>query len=969
MWRPLERQWHFHAWLLVALAAVFAFVWQAPPHQPFQGVASYLPLHTALETFSLVVSFLVFGVAWNAYARERAGNLVILGCVFLAVGLIDFLHTLSYKGMPAFITPGDPEKAINFWLAARYLAAAGLVLAAVRPWRPLAHPRLRYAWLAGALTLAALVGWIGLFHQDALPRTFIEGKGLTPLKIGAEYVLVVLFAGAAVLFFLRARRGASYDAMSLFTATLVSILSELCFTLYSDVTDVFNLLGHVYKVIAYGFIYRAVFVESVRAPFRQVQEAEARYRAVVGDLPVLLCRFLPDGTLTFVNDAYCRYFGKTRDELIGYSWVPLVPEEDREYVKGRFGSLSRDNPVVAYEHRVVVPGGEVRWQRWLDRAVFDGERLVEYQSIGEDITERRRAEAALRETEERYRRIFAGARDGIVLIDAETGFVTDGNPEFERLCDRPLAQLKGMRIWELRPPDMREAARRKFEEIRATGSGGSAELGFQRPDGTVVPVEFVATRIRIGGREFLQSICRDITERKRAEELLRESEAHYRTLAENLPGIVYRVYVREKNRMQFFNRTATEVTGYATEELVAGDVCSLDPLIVSEDRERVIATVERAIAENRPFTVEYRLRHKSGDIRLLLEQGTPILGPDGKPLYIDGVVFDVTERKRAAQEIGRTKELLERMFESIHVLVAYMDRDFNFIRVNRAYAEADGRAPEFFPGKNHFALYPGEEVEAIFRRVVETGEPYVAIERPFVYAEHPERGTSYWDWRVEPVKDAGGRVESIVFTLLNVTERVLTAQRLRQGLERTVEAIAATIEMRDPYTAGHERRVVELATAIARALGLAEEKIEGLRFAALVHDIGKIRIPAEILSKPTALSPIEFEMIKSHCQVGYDILKGIAFPWPVARIVLEHHERLDGSGYPSGLKGAQTLLESKILTVADVVEAMASHRPYRPALGIDAALAHLTEKRGLWYDPAAADACLRVFREKGFRFS
>ncbi|TAM45340.1 MAG: PAS domain S-box protein [Gammaproteobacteria bacterium] len=837
MWRPLERQWHFHAWLLVALAAVFAFVWQAPPHQPFQGVASYLPLHTALETFSLVVSFLVFGVAWNAYARERAGNLVILGCVFLAVGLIDFLHTLSYKGMPAFITPGDPEKAINFWLAARYLAAAGLVLAAVRPWRPLAHPGLRYAWLAGALTLAALVGWIGLFHQDVLPRTFIEGKGLTPLKIGAEYVLVVLFAGAAVLFFLRARRGASYDAMSLFTATLVSILSELCFTLYSDVTDVFNLLGHVYKVIAYGFIYRAVFVESVRAPFRQVQEAEARYRAVVGDLPVLLCRFLPDGTLTFVNDAYCRYFGKTRDELIGYSWVPLVPEEDREYVKGRFGSLSRDNPVVAYEHRVVVPGGEVRWQRWLDRAVFDGERLVEYQSIGEDITERRRAEAALRETEERYRRIFAGARDGIVLIDAETGFVTDGNPEFERQCDRPLAQLKGMRIWELRPPDMREAARRKFEEVRATGSGGSAELGLQRPDGTVVPVEFVATRIRIGGREFLQSICRDIT-----------------------------------------------------------------------------------------------------------------------------------ERKRAAQELRRTHELLERMFESIHVLVAYLDRDFNFIRVNRAYAEADGRTPEFFPGKNHFMLYPSAENEAIFRRVVETGEPYVAISKPFEYAEHPERGVSYWDWRVAPVRDTDGRVDGLIFSLLDVTERVLAERRLRAGLERTVEAIAATIEMRDPYTAGHERRVVELATAIAREVGLAEERIEGLRFAALVHDIGKIRIPAEILSKPAALSPIEFEMIKTHCQTGHDILKGIEFPWPVARMVLEHHERLDGSGYPGGLKGVQTLLESKILTVADVVEAMSSHRPYRPALGIDIALAHLTEKRGLWYDPAAADACVRLFREKNFRF-
>lgn len=224
-----------------------------------------------------------------------------------------------------------------------------------------------------------------------------------------------------------------------------------------------------------------------------------------------------------------------------------------------------------------------------------------------------------------------------------------------------------------------------------------------------------------------------------------------------------------------------------------------------------------------------------------------------------------------------------------------------------------------------------------------------------------ERCHTFYDESGKPLRSLG--------TVQDITERVLTERRLREGLERTVEAIAATIEMRDPYTAGHERRVVELATAIARELGLAEEKIEGLRFAALVHDIGKIRIPAEILSKPAVLSPIEFEMIKAHCQVGHDILKGIEFPWPVARIVLEHHERLDGSGYPNGLKGGQALLESKILAVADVVEAMASHRPYRPALGVDAALAEIAGKRGIWYDPGVVDACLRLFRERGFRFN
>ncbi len=833
------KQLRFHEWFVLALATVFVAVWQAPPHQPFEGLASYLPLHTALETFSFVISFLVFGVVWNAYARERAGNLVILACVFLAVGLIDFLHTLSYKGMSAFVTPGDPEKAINFWLAARYLAAAGLALTALRPWRPLTHPGQRYAWLAGALALTALVGWIGLFHQEVLPRTFIEGKGLTPLKIGAEYMLVALFAGAAMLFFLRARRGAPYDAMSLFTAAVVSILSELSFTLYSDVTDVFNLLGHVYKVIAYGFIYRAVFVESVRAPFRQVQEAEARYRAVVGDLPVLLCRFLPDGTLTFVNDAYCRYFGKTREELIGHSWVPLVPEEDREYVKGRFGALSRDRPVVAYEHRVVIPGGEIRWQRWLDRAVFEGERLVEYQSIGEDVTERRRAETALREAEERYRGIFAGARDGIVLIDAGTGFVADCNPEFERQCDRPLAQLKGLRIWELQPPEMREAARAKFEEIKTMGSGGSAELGLQRPDGTVVPVEFMATRIRIGGREFLQSICRDITERKQAEAALRHSEDS----------------LKEAQRIAHIGNWDLDLV-------------------------RNVLTWSDEI---------YRM-------------------------------FEIDPAKFGAS--------YEAFLDAIHP----DDREL----VNRAYTES-----------------------------VKNRMPYDIVHR----LRMQDGRIKYVNEHCETFYDETGKPLRSVGTVQDVTERVLIERRLRDGLERTVEAIAATIEMRDPYTAGHERRVVELATAIARELGLAGEKIEGLRFAALVHDIGKIRIPAEILSKPAALSPIEFEMIKGHCQVGYDILKGIEFPWPVARIVLEHHERLDGSGYPKGLQGGQTLLESKILAVADVVEAMASHRPYRPAHGIEAALAEIERHRGEWYDPAVVDACVRLFREKGFNFS
>jgi putative nucleotidyltransferase with HDIG domain len=192
--------------------------------------------------------------------------------------------------------------------------------------------------------------------------------------------------------------------------------------------------------------------------------------------------------------------------------------------------------------------------------------------------------------------------------------------------------------------------------------------------------------------------------------------------------------------------------------------------------------------------------------------------------------------------------------------------------------------------------------------------------------------------------------------------------KLHRTLEKTVEAVAATVEMRDPYTAGHERRVAGLATAIAREMKLSEAEIEGVHFGALIHDLGKIQVPAEILSKPTRLSSIEFELIKSHPRAGHEIIKGIEFPWPVARMVLEHHERLDGSGYPQGLKGDAIALESRILAVADVVEAMSSHRPYRPGLGIEAALKEIEEKRDRWFDPQAVDACLRLFREKRFTF-
>jgi HD-GYP domain-containing protein (c-di-GMP phosphodiesterase class II) len=195
-----------------------------------------------------------------------------------------------------------------------------------------------------------------------------------------------------------------------------------------------------------------------------------------------------------------------------------------------------------------------------------------------------------------------------------------------------------------------------------------------------------------------------------------------------------------------------------------------------------------------------------------------------------------------------------------------------------------------------------------------------------------------------------------------------TLGKLRSAMGGIVQAMAMTVERRDPYTAGHQRRVSDLARGVAVEMALSSHQIDGIRIAGLIHDLGKICVPAEILSKPGQLSEIEHTLIKDHPQVGYEILKEVEFPWPVAQIVLQHHERIDGSGYPAGLCGEDILVEARTLAVADVVEAMASHRPYRPTLGRDMALEEISQNRGVLYDPDVVDACMKLLLEKDFQF-
>jgi putative nucleotidyltransferase with HDIG domain len=236
-------------------------------------------------------------------------------------------------------------------------------------------------------------------------------------------------------------------------------------------------------------------------------------------------------------------------------------------------------------------------------------------------------------------------------------------------------------------------------------------------------------------------------------------------------------------------------------------------------------------------------------------------------------------------------------------------------------------------------------------------------------------GTTVWtETKFSFIRDENQRPVAILGVARDITERKLAEDKLQQTLNSLRKAVGTTIqvlvsasESKDPYTAGHQKKSADVAIAIAAEMGLAQDRIEGIHMAAIIHDIGKLSIPAEILSKPTKLTEIEFSLIKEHARSGYEMLKDVESPWPLAEIVYQHHERMNGSGYPRNLKGDEILLESRILAVADVVEAMASHRPYRPTLGINAALEEIEKNKGILYDNTVADACLRLFREKGYQ--
>jgi PAS domain S-box-containing protein len=336
-------------------------------------------------------------------------------------------------------------------------------------------------------------------------------------------------------------------------------------------------------------------------------------------------------------------------------------------------------------------------------------------------------------------------------------------------------------------------------------------------------------------------------------------------------------------------------------------------------------------------------------------------------------IRDITEHKKAEQALRESEERYKALYNRSLDCVFVLDLEGQFIDANQAALALLGYDRTEISSLNISSLLDERDLSKGLQDINEIIQTGFQKEISIYRLRRKDGGIVYVETQGSIIY-SDDKPHSIQGIARDITERIQAEDDRKQSFEQTRKALGATthaisslVETRDPYTAGHQRKVADLAQSIATEMNLSSDQIDGLRMAATIHDLGKISIPAEILAMPRKLTDFEFNLMKTHPQSGYGILKGIEFPWPIARMILEHHERVNGSGYPNGLTGDNLLLESRILAVADVVEAMASHRPYRPALGIDAALREIDKNKGVLYDLEVVDACLRIFNTKNYK--
>jgi PAS domain S-box-containing protein/putative nucleotidyltransferase with HDIG domain len=711
----------------------------------------------------------------------------------------------------------------------------------------------------------------------------------------------------------------------------------------------------------------------------KLREREAQYRMLAEHTADTVWLMDRDLNITYVSPTVQKLRGFTPQEILD---LPLEKQLTPDSLKLAYELFFKElpkadadpsySPIYTLELEFSRKDGTTVWAESKFTIIRDPSgKPISILAEARDITERRLLEEILRESEEKFRNVFDNSAIGKLITSLDRTVIV--NQAFADMLGYTKEELSHIKWQDISHPDDIDEIKRKLEPLQA-GREKYARFvkRYVKKNGAIVWGD-VSTVLQMdnGGKPlyYITSII-DITERKKAEEALQKSETLLKSTSEMAKVGGWEVDAKT------FEVNWSEET-YRIHELPLGHKPPLEEAINyfhPDERQKLSDSIQRSLKYGEAWDLEMRFTSAKGKHLWTRAICFPVI-ENGKTVRLKGTFQDITERKLAQQIIEKQREEYRTIFDAVRPMIMYKDKEGVIQRINKSGAATVNRDPKEMVGKTLYDFFPAAEADKFAeedKQVIASGKPLIGLISEYTRPSGRKRWAQID--RI-PYFDANGDVMGIITLSQDITRRKLAEQNLEKSyaslkktLNDAIQTMVKIVEMRDPYTAGHQQKVADLATAIAGKMNLEDTRIEQLKMAAVVHDIGKMQVSSDILSKPGKLSHNELELIQAHAQHGYDIVKSMDFPCSIAQAILQHHERLDGSGYPNGLKGEDILLEAKILAVADTIEAMASHRPYRPALGIDKALDEISKNRGTLYDPDVVDACLEVFNSDKFQF-
>jgi PAS domain S-box-containing protein len=714
----------------------------------------------------------------------------------------------------------------------------------------------------------------------------------------------------------------------------------------------------------------------------ETRQSEERFQLLFNKAPLGYQSLDDNGCFIEVNQQWLDTLGYDKDEVIGKWFGNFLCPEYIDGFRHRF-PIFKSQGFIHSEFEMLSKSGE--------RLTISFEGKVGYGADGnfkqthcilQDITNQRKAEKALIESEARYRELSERSRTFTWEVD-EQGMFTFVDHACETVLGyRPEDLIQNKTIFDLCLDEDREGFKQTaFAIFKRKEMFQDKEISVLTLTGdkVILSVNGFPIFSSDGSMQCFRANSTDITSRKRTEEALQKSEERFRVAQEISPdGFTILSPIRNEIgevidfEFAYENDAIARINHTEPQEVVGKRLLELFPshkgTSIFDTYIHVANTKETRIIDE--ISVSEMI---SNPIWLRL-----VIFSMGEEIAI--LAHDITQRKKAALELTRIMAQNQRILDNLQDAYVQIDLAGKIVSANPQTLNMFGYSSNSeLTGQPIEILYTDHVgQEQMFRELNEIGSI-----TDFILKGYRKNGNDLWvSSNIQYIKD-DEKIVGIEALMRDVTDRIsmqeeiesqrdnlmVSNEKFAHLFKQSVGAISKIAELRDPYTAGHQRRVTDLSCAIARILGLSEEVILNLSYGSHIHDIGKIYVPAEILNKPGKISAIEFQMIQSHVELGYNIIKEIDFPDVISTMVYQHHERLDGSGYPLGLIGDQILKESRILAVSDVVEAMTSHRPYRPSLGIEAALEEISKFRGQKYDCDVVDACIQLFKEKRFTFS